>query len=123
MKLEWQSSYSIGDAEIDAQHQALFEAADLLLAASDRDSKLFTAVRLMRLTQQHFAHEEQVMQQVGYPDMATHFIEHTNLLSHLNGFTEKIADDTVAPGELEHFVTAWLQTHVAVSDAKLVAFL
>ncbi len=123
MKLEWQSSYSIGDAEIDAQHQALFEAAGQLLASSDRDSKLNGAIRLMRLTQEHFEHEEQVMRQVDYPDMSTHFIEHTDLLSHLNGFTEKIADDTVSSGELENFVTAWLQTHVAISDAKLVAFL
>jgi hemerythrin-like metal-binding protein len=123
MKLEWQSDYAIGDAEIDAQHQALFEAADLLLGANDRDSKLFTVIRLMRLTQVHFAHEEQVMQQIGYPDMANHFKQHTDLLSQLNGLAGTIADESVSPAELEHFVTAWLQTHVAVSDTKLVAFL
>lgn len=123
MSLIWLESYKIGDAEIDRQHQALFDLANQFLAASDRSSRIACSMTLFRHTQEHFEHEEGLMRRIAYPEIGEHFKEHSALLSRINAFSERIAGDTLNNAELEAFLSEWLVHHIVNSDTQLAAYL
>ncbi len=53
MTLLWQDSYKIGDADIDAQHQKLFDLVNTFLAATDKAGLTLGAMRLFKYTREH----------------------------------------------------------------------
>ena len=61
MLLEWKDSYKIGDPEVDAQHQALFQLANDFLQASGKAELTLQAMKLYKHTREHFTQEEAVM--------------------------------------------------------------
>lgn len=123
MSLIWLDRYKIGDAEIDRQHQVLFQLANQFLAAQDRSSRIACSMTLFRHTQEHFEHEEGLMRRIAYPHIGAHFKEHSALLSKVNGFSVQIAADTLNNAELEAFLADWLVRHMVTSDTQLAAHL
>jgi hemerythrin len=123
MKLDWKDSYKTGEAEIDAQHQGLFDDAAKVLAAKDRDGLLLCTLALVRNTQAHFEYEEKVMRRIVYPELAAHFKEHTDLMSKITAFSERVADDTLSHADVEEFVIGWLVGHIKSFDAKLATYI
>lgn len=123
MTLQWQESYKTGDAEIDTQHQALFEHVNQFLAATDSAGKLRQATALLQHTREHFVHEEQLMRRVSYPESGMHAKLHADLLVRLNALTERLGHDTVIDSELEEFLGTWLVHHMATADAKLASYI
>ncbi len=118
----WRDSYRIGNASIDSEHQQLFKLADEFFEADDKLKKTECAMRLFRYTRQHFDHEEQLMRDIAYPDIAAHVQQHTYLIGKLNEVAEKIAEDTLAPSDLKAFLTAWLVGHIVTFDTRLSAY-
>jgi hemerythrin-like metal-binding protein len=116
--------------EIDAQHQALFDiAARIEAAATARGSvghleELFSALAERALD--HFADEERIMREVGYPLLPRHLQEHAffkrqlaRLVSQWN--TEGASQAVLVA--LRGFLALWLAEHVASSDQGIRAFL
>ena len=123
MSIKWLESYRIGDAEIDAQHRGLFAAVNQCMNAKDRDSKLLCSLAMFRLAREHFEFEENLMRRVKYPAIADHFKEHTDLISTLTTFSERISSDSLQSVELASFLHYWLVNHMATSVAKLASHL
>jgi hemerythrin-like metal-binding protein len=74
MRLRWHSSYEIGHAEIDAQHEGWFiTISDVLESIDTAQFKEFEAV-MLEYTSRHFQHEERLMREIDYPDMANHVL-------------------------------------------------
>jgi hemerythrin len=123
MKLEWQDSYRTGETEIDSQHRALFEDVAKVLAAQDRDELLHCTLELVRNTQAHFVYEEKVMRRIVYPEINSHFKQHTDLMSKVTSFSERVANGAVNNADVEEFIIGWLLDHIKSSDAKLATYI
>ncbi|GAM07893.1 putative protein [Geobacter sp. OR-1] len=84
IKIEWQDSWSSGNALIDKQHRVLFDMSnnllDLSLSQADalemnsRLDELFTHIK------GHFADEERILAQAGYPELELHAQLHSQLM-------------------------------------------
>lgn len=122
MSLNWNDSYRVGDADIDAQHQELFVRANKFLSASDKAGLMASAMSLFKYTREHFAHEESLMKRIGYPSMSAHVQQHDELIRKLNLTAQRIADETLDTQHLEAFLHDWLLNHIGASDTKLAEF-
>lgn len=123
MAIEWLDRYSLGDAEIDAQHQTMFALVNALLTLTEKSHLAAALANLLRHTQDHFAHEESMMRQTDYPGLQAHVEQHNTLLSKLSHASELIANYTLTMANLETFLAAWLLNHMETLDAPLVSHL
>jgi hemerythrin len=122
MKIDWNDSYKIGNAEIDAQHEQWFEEINHFLEASDKESLILCEMQMFRYTRLHFGHEENLMKSIGYPDTNAHRVQHFELLARLNEIAQQIADDTLDLQEWRDFLSNWLIKHIGTTDSKLAAY-
>jgi hemerythrin len=120
---EWSSSYGVGVASIDAQHQNLFAIARELhaaMVAGQGKAALGRILeRLVSYTLVHFAHEERLMRLYDYPDLSAHIAEHDGLTKRVTRFQEDFNAGRVAMSvQLLQFLKDWLQRHIQDSDRK-----
>jgi hemerythrin-like metal-binding protein len=126
-RFEWTPDLETGHPDIDDQHKGLFELANTLDAALTAQSSDAEAIgdAIWGLTDyvvQHFADEEALMRESGYPKARAHKMLHERLTGetlrlsadYFNG--QRIAAERIAP-----FVTSWLQEHILAEDVVLVS--
>jgi hemerythrin len=123
MKLEWKDSYKLGDAEIDAQHQQLFDMANAFLEAQGKTALTLCAMLLYKHTREHFEAEEAVMRKHQVPNLDAHIEWHNTMITRLNAISLSIQNDTLREQDLVNLMTEWAQTHILVQDAELAQFL
>lgn len=123
MAIEWQDSYQLGDAEMDAQHQLLFGLVNTLLAATEKSSLAEALANLFSHTRAHFTHEENSMRLLAYPGMNAHVEQHNTLMSKLTNVAELLDDYSLDMANLESFLSAWLYNHIETLDKQLVSFI
>ena len=123
MSIQWNDSYRIGHADIDAQHEELFRRANQFLVANGKPALLAFAISLYKYTRQHFAQEEELMRSINYPDYEKHRLQHEALVNRLEVLSGNITDDAVNKAEFEEFTSYWLLKHIASSDTKLAAYI
>jgi hemerythrin len=126
--LQWSSTLTLGVPAFDAQHQELFQRLDKLLDSmlhGHRGEAAQLASFLREHVVLHFAAEEQLMKDLGYPEAAAHTAEHQafarSILELDAAFKERgpTADLVL---RLEQEVVAWLRDHVYVTDVALGRF-
>jgi diguanylate cyclase (GGDEF)-like protein/hemerythrin-like metal-binding protein/PAS domain S-box-containing protein len=122
--IEWSKAWESGDDIIDAQHLALNDVANLIMEGSlagwPKDRMLTLLEGLLQDVRTHFAHEERVMEEVGYPDTELHAGIHKRLLAkalrlkraYLNGTVKAMAFfsfivDDVMLGHLQNVDTKY----------------
>lgn len=131
--IAWDDSIAVGNTLIDQQHQQLFRAInDLDQAihgtAPDTDKVFQSLLFLIDYTRNHFAEEEGLMAECGYPGLEAHRAQHARLTQKLNDLSHLIsrysARDPLIAEELGAFLTGeWLRTHVIESDHQLIPYL
>ncbi len=124
---EWKSSYSVGVAVVDAQHQNLFAiAAELhtaMAAGKGKDVLARTLDRLVRYTEAHFLAEEQLMRNAKYPGLAEHQVLHRALTAQVKQFEKEFQEGKITMSvEIFHFLSTWLQQHIREKDRQYVPF-
>jgi hemerythrin len=128
MALRWTSALSIGVAALDAQHEEFFRRVDRLLdamLARDRSEASCLLAFLQRHVTDHFAAEERLMREVGYPDAALHAAEHLAFAAEIAALGAMFALEGATARlvlRLERDVTSWLQDHVYSTDHALARF-
>jgi hemerythrin len=126
--------YSIGNPTIDQQHQRLLSVLNrlYLLIHGDGgiDNSAGTAAMMQELTYfivEHFAFEEQLMQESDYPleRLAQHRAEHNAFIIKVQSFEERLqsGDPTVLADMLPYLYGDWLIQHICVSDMDYVPYL
>ena len=123
MTIEWSDSYKIGHAEIDVQHEELFRRANQFLEADGKPALVAFAISLYKYTRKHFAEEEALMQEIGYPDYQVHQQQHEALILKLDTLTKNITDDALNKNEFAEFTGYWLLKHIASTDTRLAAYI
>jgi hemerythrin len=130
IKVNWDKSLETGDPEIDSQHRELFRRIDKLLAATqDRRARAEVGRLLTFLGDyvvSHFAAEERLMAESGYPEAAPHRDEHQRFVADYARLFEDYRADGPGPVFVIKFgnrVTAWLCEHICRTDRRLVEHL
>lgn len=124
----WSEEYEVDVAEIDAQHQKMLDLVNHLHASVeariDKNQLKKLLSELVSYTHMHFATEEALMDQYGFPDTARHKQEHSILLRHLN-----LLLDAVSQGKYPTFYsdydvsTDWMLLHITDCDKPLGNYL
>ncbi len=125
---QWNNSYSVKVSAMDAQHKQLFEIVHELYTAMrlghGKDVAGGVLKRLIDYTVDHFAAEEKLMKENGYPGLAAHCIEHRALEEKVIAFKKNFdaGSKTITP-DLMKFLQNWLTTHILNIDQQYSNFL
>lgn len=128
MAYQWTKDLETGNPTIDQQHKQLIDAINRLLEAcakgQGRDVLVKTTQFLSDYTTKHFADEERLQLQSGYPDYQNHKKYH-------EGFKRVVADlmtqlreqgpTIVLVGKVNSSVAGWLLNHIKKEDCKVAA--
>ena len=127
--LHWRPSMSLGVPVIDADHRALIEILNRLhfmIRAGDEQREVAAVLReLIDYVRCHFAREEALMRQCGYPGLDRHVARHRDLAAALSAWDDHYRAD---PDRFDavgfyDFVADWLVVHVLEDDMKLRPYL
>ncbi|MGB4333732.1 MAG: bacteriohemerythrin [Chromatiaceae bacterium] len=127
-ELVWDRTLSVGVPEIDEDHRKLVDLFNLLNRAvaegASRDYTEALVDELISCTVWHFKHEERLMLKYGYPGLAEHRSEHTELIDSAQALQRKFQSGaSPAASEDIEFVEHWLTGHIYGADMDLGAYL
>jgi hemerythrin len=119
MQFVWQDEYRVGDAQLDQQHQHLFELGNRILAATDFDAALQSClVELYAHTRTHFQAEEAKMREHGDPRFEAHRDQHDQLLTRLTELSAQLHSEPQALAVLKTFIAEWVMGHIVQQDLQ-----
>jgi hemerythrin len=120
----WNDKFSVGVAAIDNEHkrlvQMLNELYDAIQAGRGKDALGKILDGLIAYTAGHFAHEERLFAETGYPASAAHTKEHEDLKKQVLDVQAKYRAGATGVLSLEvmNFLKNWLVVHIQGSDRK-----
>lgn len=118
--LEWSSELNTGIGIIDSQHQRIVEYINMLhVAIGTKNPKQVGEVldELVDYTMSHFAFEESLMEQAGYPFLVAHKRVHALFSKRVNEFQSRFNLGEDVSEELLSTLTRWLVNHIRRDDA------
>ncbi len=121
IKLEWCSEFSVGVDELDQEHRQILSVINLIQANLEEGVKSpFVSECLTLLTRyakEHFAHEEELMRQCGYPGIEAHIEIHRSYRKKVVELCQRTTSrDEAVPLELLSYVTSWWNSHILSED-------
>ncbi|MGO9257410.1 MAG: bacteriohemerythrin [Bryobacteraceae bacterium] len=123
----WSPENEVFIAQIDAEHRDLYQlAGGLERAIEAKAPPAETRERLHALAahlEDHFSHEEWLMQSVAYPAFGWHRQQHNTARRRVKLFVPLIeAGDGEAADLLLEFLADWLNDHTTITDRMMAAF-
>ncbi|UZE96293.1 bacteriohemerythrin [Alkalimarinus alittae] len=124
----WKDEYSVGIESIDNDHKNLLKLINQLQTSSlyytgenfDKDA----LSELIDYTKFHFAREEKMMEEHGYPDFEAHRQQHRKMTdSVVRKVLEYEADSEKTVEDLLEYLKSWLINHINGTDKKYSSFL
>ena len=126
--LRWDEKYRVGQAQIDSEHQYLFELIndfyDAFMEDHDRGRVLGLLNRLVDYAQRHFTHEEALMREAGFANLDAHLAHHEKLFEQIFELSTRFQDRAVNPTHATvQFLRGWLTDHIVHEDRVFGAHL
>lgn len=123
----WDESLRTGHRFVDEQHQELFRMVNELHEAivTDKGKEVLapTLEGLLSYTRRHFAEEEALMREVGYPQYRAHKRGHDELAKRAAEMVEGYrTGKLVLTLTLSNFLADWLRHHINGEDKSLVRY-
>lgn len=123
-QMQWLPSMEIGVEKLDAQHRRLVDLTnrlDAALSGGDIDGEMGGILAdLVVYSHEHFAAEEDFMQQIGFYGLHRHRTEHRRMAQQIKGFLLRLKQGRkVPPTELLTFLRTWISIHIAREDTKI----
>jgi methyl-accepting chemotaxis protein len=130
VEYKWDKTLATGNAHVDEQHKQLFAAINDILdtvARNKSNEEVRKSLRFLNdYTLRHFADEEKILQDCGYPEFARHKKVHEDFKKTVrdleNDFTRRGASQELA-GQIHSVVGEWLVFHIKGMDLQWAAFL
>lgn len=123
--MQWTKEMELGHDRIDAEHRIFLrlvnEFSDRIDGGASLDALLRTLREIRQYAAFHFASEENVMEEMGYPDLQAHRGCHEALLAAVDEKIRLLPAHAAAPKELLGFLADWFAQHTSQEDHKLVA--
>lgn len=124
----WKDIYSVGNANIDAEHKVLFDIAQeafLEVEPSLKTKKLKEILtRLYTYMKTHFKHEEEYMKEIEYPHLKEHQMLHEDIINTINNFVKTLPtlNEDIFEKELAKIIDIALVHHIIQEDRKIIAW-
>lgn len=123
---EWSDRLNLNVQDMDAEHKRLIAAMNHIYDLNDASAPheaIKKAVGVLQdVTVQHFAHEEKLMESMGFPKLAAHKLIHKALLT---DFSKHKAEFEARRGKMDPafftFLKGWLTAHIAGIDKQYAA--
>lgn len=130
----WKEHYRVGFELIDTQHQELFKRVSNFIQViqgegswEDRLAEVEATLEFMQhYVVIHFADEEELQREIGYPELEKHAKIHTDFKQEIENFAAKIEEEGFDEETMQEFaarVMTWLIMHVAKEDQKIGEFI
>ena len=121
---QWDDSLLIGIEAIDEQHRQLFDIMEKVrgLIPTDSDNREVGGLfkEMITLTQAHFRDEEQLMEEMRFPDRERHKRLHRDISARIVAMLEKLkAGEDFGAEDLLEFIEKWQVEHVQSEDARI----
>ena len=122
--IEWKPEFSVGNAVVDHEHRELIDLINSVHAGiRDGENRDRIAVGLGEIYAQiaaHFALEEKIMRDAGYPDFRPHKQDHESLLDQLADIIDSVEiGNALDEHGLASRLNRWFTEHFRTHDAKL----
>ena len=117
--LLWQDNLNTGIQVIDDQHRRIVEMINQLHAAQTGGSQLGVAEvidELVDYTLSHFAFEEELMEEAGYPFCAAHKRVHEVFTKRVSEYRMRFQAGEDVVDELKSMLSRWLFNHIRNDD-------
>lgn len=119
MVFEWKPEYNVGVAAMDAQHKKLIamlnRLSDSMRVGQGRIVQRTIITEMLNYTRTHFAQEELMLQNAGYPGLAAQRAQHAGLLKKLLDVEQREHSAPLSV-ELLDFLQHWLVDHIVGQD-------
>lgn len=124
---EWADDMVIDGGVIDADHRLLVELVnELHTATAEGQGRAVVESLLHRVitsTQDHLRNEEQVMAQMGFPDLDNHKIGHQHFMNELWELEKKLQSGSITvASQLSSVLRDWLSLHIRRNDKEILRF-
>jgi hemerythrin len=126
--MDWSDKFSVGINSIDTQHKQLIALINRLFDAlsTGKGDKVLAPIltELIVYTKTHFAYEERLFTQYGYPESSQHKADHDKLAAQVLDIQKQMQDGKVglSVGTMS-FLKEWLSNHIVGTDKKYGPFL
>jgi hemerythrin-like metal-binding protein len=117
--MQWLPKMTVGNAAIDAAHEALFDEMQCLLGGADGELDAGLLCLSDKL-ERDFREEETLMEALEFSGIRNHRAEHARVLSALHHVAP---GDVAAAREVLQLMSLWFPVHVTTMDAELAAAL
>ena len=129
MTTGWSERLVLNRPIIDGQHREIFRRYEALARAAasgdvSEEGRLFEF--LGGYVVEHFAAEERLMDQAGYPARAEHRADHDRFVADFLDYGQELAareSKARAQGRVVKWMADWLTHHIAGTDRKLATYL
>jgi hemerythrin len=124
---EWSTENEVFIAQIDAEHRDIFQLAEGLERAIETQAPP-AEIRehlhaLAAHAEEHFSHEEWLMQSVSYPSHGWHRQQHDTARRRLKLFVPLVEEGNIEAIEaFLEFLAGWLTDHTSVTDRMMASF-
>ena len=119
MTIKWSSDLQIGIPVIDAQHERIVDyinQVEHVQETHSRDELLLVLEELVDYTISHFAFEESLMEEAGYPFIKAHKKVHQLFTRRIGSFISRFNTGEDVTDELLHVLKTWLVNHIKRDD-------
>jgi len=120
--VEWDSSYSVGNALLDRQHQKLLDLCNELARHTQGEqavsrSRFHEILNELTLyARQHFKIEETLLTRMGYTDVSTQVADHLAYDEKVVGWSFEAVLGELDLVQAHDFLARWWKDHILVSD-------
>lgn len=125
--IQWSQMLSVGVTQFDNEHKKLVDMLnnlhDAMKAGKANDVVGKILDGLISYTGTHFAAEERLMTQHGYPNLTKHKGEHAALVKQALDIQKDFKAGKALPQNLLQFLKDWLMKHIAGEDKQYGPFL
>ncbi len=125
--LVWQENLAVGVAFIDSQHKYLINLINrIYLATEQLDTKeiVETLLDMNAYAEVHFAEEEELMRQHGYPGLKAHIQLHRGFCKQAEIFLNELEATPLAiTSEVSLYLMEWLVKHIQKADFQYGRFI
>ncbi|NMB00787.1 MAG: hemerythrin family protein [Firmicutes bacterium] len=130
----WKEHYRVGSELIDYQHQELFSRVSNFIRVVQGEGSWEERVQEVQSTLEfmqhyviiHFADEENLQREIGYPGLEKHAAIHQAFKEEIQRFADKVAQEGFDEETVQEFgakVMTWLIMHVGREDQKIGEFI
>lgn len=115
--------YVLGVDSMDSTHQEFIGLLNRLGNTHDKPTFISLFAELVKHTEEHFAAENALMAETGFPAIQEHEADHLRVLGQLHRFGKKVAAGSTMMGRayIEEQMPTWFKLHAATMDSALAA--